>query len=612
MLQKGFYLGAILIVLAVVAYLPALTCGFIWDDDIYITKNQTLRSAHGLRRIWFDIRAEPQYYPLTFTSFWAEYHLWELNPPGYHATNIVLHALNALLLWLVLRWLAVPGAWLAGALFALHPVQVESVAWVTERKNVLSAFFYLCAALAYLRFALPVPGTSDRTGGWGSYALAVGLFLCALLSKTVACSLPAALLLVLWWKRERVSRRDLLALAPLFALGVALGLVTVWMEKQLVGARGRDWFLSGVERCLVAGRALWFYAGKLLWPAKLTFIYPRWHIDARVAWQYVFPLGAVGTIGALWLLRQRLGKGPLVAVLFFAGTLMPALGFFDVYPMRFSFVADHFQYLASAGLLALAAAGIAGALAHMAPPLRVSATAGVGGVLLTLGLLTARQGFVYLDREVLWTDTIEKNPGCWLAHNNLGAILLLERNRPAAALPHLAEAVHLKPDYAVAHENLGLAFTRQGRLEEALPHLAEAVRLKPDNAEARTNLAVVLHRVGRADEAVAELREAVRLRPDLAAAHQSLAVALARRGDRAGAVEHFARVAELDPDNAEVLAQLADAYADAGRFDDALATARRARDLAAPKLARQLDDRLRLYERRQPYRSTPDAAGPER
>jgi hypothetical protein len=290
--RRTWFISLLLLGLTLAAYLPALHAGFIWDDDDYLINNRTLHDLPGLQRIWFETSATPQYYPLVHTTFWLEYHLWKLNPLGYHLDNVFLHALAAILLWRVLLKLPVPGAWLAAAIFAVHPVNVESVAWVTERKNVLSAVFYFAAALAYLRFAVPdnPPDTNDKrretTGKkleekqagstrWCWYVAALILFVGALFSKTVTTSLPAALLLVFWWKRGRIGLRDVLQLLPFFAVGVGLSLHTSWLEKHHVGASGAEWALSFFDRCLIAGRALWFYAGKLVWPAELTFIYPR-------------------------------------------------------------------------------------------------------------------------------------------------------------------------------------------------------------------------------------------------------------------------------------------------------------------------------------------------
>ncbi|HXV84766.1 MAG TPA: hypothetical protein VEG60_33380, partial [Candidatus Binatia bacterium] len=249
-----------LVALTLLVYIPAMHAGFIWDDDAYVLNNQTLRSFDGLRQIWFQVGATPQYYPLVFTSYWLEQRLWDLNPTGYHVVNILLHGTCAVLVWRVLKFLEVRGAWIVAAIFALHPVHVESVAWITERKNTLSGVFYLSAALMYFRYAL---GPNNGQGSVKLYVLSLVFYLFALLSKTVTASLPAALLIVLWWKRNRVLWADVRSLIPFFILGIGLGLVTVSMEKYDVGAAGDEWSLSFTERCLIAGRALWFYVAKL-------------------------------------------------------------------------------------------------------------------------------------------------------------------------------------------------------------------------------------------------------------------------------------------------------------------------------------------------------------
>ncbi len=340
-----------LVALTVLAYLPALRGGFIWDDDLHVTQNQLLRTWQGLVDIWLTPGAILQYYPLTHTSWWVQYHLWGLAPLGYHLVNVLLHGSSAAVLWRVLRRLAVPGAWMAAAVFALHPVQVESVAWVTELKNVQSGFFYLLALLGYLRWGLA--DDAEPAGGRRIYALSFLSFACAVLSKSVTCTLPAAVALILWWKRGRLAPGQVVALVPLAAVSVAAGVLTAWWERHYVGAAGEDWALSLPERCLVAGRALWFYAAKLVWPFELAFTYRRWALEPHAWWPWFFPLGAVAVVVALAALRRRLGPAPLVAALYFSGTLGPALGFVDVYPMRYSFVADHFQYLASIGVITL-------------------------------------------------------------------------------------------------------------------------------------------------------------------------------------------------------------------------------------------------------------------
>ncbi len=548
--RRRFLAGTLLLmVITTAAYAPAAGNGYVWDDDDYVYENPTLRSARGLRRIWFDVGATPQYYPLVHTSYWVEYRLWGLDPTGYHVTNILLHAAGTVLLWRVLRRLDVSVAWVAAAVFALHPVQVESVAWITERKNVLSGALYFGAALAYLRYALPRGGKQQqeqrRRGSRVFFVLALVLFVLALLAKTVTCSLPAALLLVLWWKKARIRLRDAFDLLPMFAAGLCLALLTVWMEKHSVGAQGTSWDLSFVQRILIAGRALWFYARKLVWPHPLVFAYPRWEVDAGHWWQCGFPVAAAGSVAALWLARRRLGRGPLVGALFFCGTLFPALGFFDVLPMRYSFVADHFQYLACVGLIVPALEG-ARRLAARFGSRRLAGVAMAALLLPLLGTLTWQRTYAYRDLETLWRDTLRKNPEAWIAHHNLAKILS-ERGEAEKAVRRYRRALRLEPEIPETHNNLGAELRQKGKLEEAAHHLAEALRIWPDYAMAHYNLGLVLQQQGKIREAIAEYRHALRVKPDYPLAHLNLGLALQATGRTDAAIEHYREALRLEP-----------------------------------------------------------------
>jgi len=544
------FLAAAIVLLMVVAYVPAIQSGFIWDDDEYVTENLTLKSVSGLEQIWFQPRSTPQYYPLVFTSFWVEYRLWGLDPLGYHAVNVLLQALNALLLWLTLKRLRVPGAWLAAAIFALHPAHVESVAWVTERKNLLSGLFYFGSALCLFRFFQVDDHETPTPFRWRWYGLALIFFICALLSKTVTCSLPVATMLVLWWKRGRVRGSELGALAPFLVLGAAFALWTAWLETHHVGATGEEWNLSAVGRFLVAGRALWFYAGKLVWPANLTFTYPRWDINVRMWWQYLFPLGVLVAVSLLWALRGRIGRGPVGGVLFFIVTLFPALGFVAVYPFRFSYVADHFQYLASVGLITLAAASLARGAQRLPP--KVKNMAPVSGCVLamTLAALTWHQAHIYKDAETLWRDTIKKNPAAWHRRYDLATILAVKGNLDEA-ITQYREALRLKPDFADGHNNLGLTLFRKGETTEAMQQFAEALKLKPDHGEAHYNIAVALAVQGRSEEAIQQFYAHLQIRPAHAEAHYNLGLVLANAGKLEEASKHFSEALRLQPDHKE-------------------------------------------------------------
>jgi hypothetical protein len=322
--------------LVLVVYLPALSGQFLSDDDSNVTKRAPLRSFAGLSRIWFEPGATQQYYPLTHTSFWLDYHLWGLNPFGYHVENVLLHALSSILLWLTLRRLAVKGAWLGAALFALHPVCVESVAWITERKNTLSAFFFLSAILASLEFWLPqsvLAKTGPNRPGLASdnpygprkfYWLTFVLYLCALWSKTATVALPVIVLLLLWWKRGGFARRNLIFLVPFFAAGTAMGLITMWVESHDLGATGLEWEgISRLQRGLIGARALWFYLGKLFWPHPLMFMYPRWNVRAGDPLAYLPLAAGIALLLLLWRYRQGWGRPVLFVAAYFVCMLVP-------------------------------------------------------------------------------------------------------------------------------------------------------------------------------------------------------------------------------------------------------------------------------------------------
>lgn len=562
------WLPFLLIGAALLAYQPVWYAGFIWDDDYYVTQNLTLLDLPGLWRIWFEIGAVPQYYPLVHSVFWIENHLWGLHPLGYHLTNVLLHACAALLLAKLLRRLQIPGAWLAAFLFALHPVAVESVAWVTELKNVLSTVFYLAAGLAYLTFE---EGQEHHgTDRWRWYATALLLFVAALLSKTVTCSLPAALLLVRWWKKGRLQLQDVWLLVPFFAIGAGLGLQTAWIEKHSVGAQGARWALTWTDSILVAGRAVWFYAAKLVWPHNLTFIYPRWHIDSTAWWQWLFPVAVAGLGAVLLLGHKRLGRAPLTTFLFFIGTLAPALGFINVYPMRYSFVADHFQYLASLGPITLAAALAtqqAHRLANGWPRAPLLCTLGLLGI---LAALTWRQTWMYFDVETLWRATIDRNPGASIAHNNLGNILVA-KGHWQQGIGHLRSAVDLQPDNPEAHDSLGSALLERGEVDEAIAQFREALDIQANQARTHYNLGTALMKKDDVNGAVAAFQEGLRLSPKHFALHNSLGNALLKRAQAREAAVAFRAALQIRPNDSIAHNNLGSALLELGDSEGAAA-----------------------------------------
>lgn len=560
-IERHRWLAAVLLALVVgTVYLPVVNAGYVWDDETYVVNNANLRDSVGLKRIWVDPASSPQYYPLVFTTFWVERQLFGSSPASHHLVNIALHVANAWLLWLVLRCLDVPAALLIALVFAIHPVHVESVAWITERKNVLSAFFYLSALLAYLSFAFPratgSAAASPQHGAWARspatsvrllYVLSLLLFLCALFSKTVTSTLPAVLLLLLWWKRARVEWGDIAPLVPMAAIGAAFGGLTTWIEAHQVGAMGDEWALSSIGRFLLAGRVVSFYAVKLLWPRPLVFNYPRWTIAAATWWQYLFPFGVVAAVGVVWYLRNRVGRGPLVAVLAFIGSLFPVLGFLNVYPMRFSYVADHFQYLPSIAFIALtivAGRALLGRLRleKLAVPIAAS-------VVLALGVMARAETRKFHDLETLWQDTIAKNPDSWIAYNNRGNLRMNE-GRWLDAARDFQRAISVKPDLAEAHNHLGLALLRAGDTPRAVGCFRMAILWNPRDGEALNNLGVAVASLGQPEEAVGYFRRAIDLQSDSARAHYNLANALGVLGQEEAAEFEYRAAIRLEPRHA--------------------------------------------------------------
>lgn len=646
------------------AYLPVWRAGFIWDDDTFLLTNPLIQKSDGLQLFWFSTAA-PDYFPVTSTTLWLEWRLWGLNPLGYHLVNVLLHALGAIILWRLLAALKLPGAGLAAALFAVHPVNVESVAWVTERKNTLSMVFYLLSIFSFVRFAGTCEGkpAGDRkelenTPGYGRgksspacfYVFSLVAFLLGLLSKSAIAPLPIVLLGIIWWRQGRVTIRDLLQTVPFFAVALAAGLVSIWFQyHRAIGASmvvvRHDGFLS---RLAGAGWAVWFYLFKALVPLNLGFVYPKWHIDAGRLDAWLPDLLLLLVFAVCWRFRQCWGKAVLFGLGYFVVMLLPVLGFLNIYFMRYSLVADHWQYFAIIGPIVLVAGGMA-SLGREAPRWLPPCIA--TGLVALLGFLTWQETRVYRNVESLWIRTLDRNPDAILALNNLGNLRLQENRLEEAAAcfqkalaiqsdapdvlcnlgatrlrqgrlkeaeDDFRRALKLEPGSAQAHHNLGEVLMQQGEFNDALLHFRKVAEIQPNSAAVEDNLGAALLRAGAVDEALVHLNRAVQLQPDLPDARIDLGNALARNGQIDPAIVHLRKVVELRPSLAAARYNLANAILQKGDLDAAATEFRRASEIepgfAGPHnglgnvLLRQGETENAINEFRQALRLAPDLA----
>ncbi len=520
-LVRSAWPWVLLVLVSFLAHQPAIHGGLIMDDAEHITP-AALQGWSGLRRIWFEVGATPHYYPVLNSAFWLEHRLWGSALVGYHVANIVQHALAAGLVMVLARRLGLAGALFAGLVFALHPVHVESVAWISEQKNTLSTLLALAAVVLYLRF--------HDTRRRRHHLAASALFLLALLTKTVVAVVPPALLVIAWWRQGRLDlRREVLPLVPWLIIGAALGLFSAWFEQVHSHARGEAFHASALERALLAGRAVIFYLRTLAWPNALMFINPRWTLDAGnpLAWA---PAMIVVAAGCGCLVLARRWRGPLAVYLLYLGMLFPVLGFLNINWFNFSRVANHFQYLPSIALIMPFAAALTAALrAHGRPVVRFGVPA-LSAVALTA--MTRMHADDYRSAEQLYRVTLTRNPECWLAHNNLGTLLLADADRLPEATVHFQRAVALKPDHARAHNNLAAAMLAANRMTEALAHYRRSLELQDGVPEVHFNFAQALVKAGRESEALAEFARALALRPEYAEAQLGRADLLAGMPDR--------------------------------------------------------------------------------
>jgi tetratricopeptide (TPR) repeat protein len=578
LVNRGWFFVVFLFAATLLAYLPVWHAGFIWDDNRWLSANPLTRDPHGWYRFWYSTITS-DYYPLTSSVFWLEWRLWGMNAAGYHIVNVLIHATDSVLLWRLLARLEIPGAKLAAAIFALHPVNVESVAWIAELKDVLAMFFLLLTLLFYLRFS------DTRLRRW--YWISAGAFVLAMLSKSAVAPLPLVLLGIVWWRRGHVGWKDLVHSAVYFIAAGALALITVWFQSH--NSIGHvivrtDGFWS---RLAIAGRAVWFYLYKAVLPVDLITIYPRWPVGVVSVMSLVPALMLVTVFVVCWRNRTTWGMGPLFGLGCFVVMLLPVLGFVNISFFVYSLVADHWQYFAIAGVIALVSAGITKVLDPF-PDGRVIIS---GALLLVLGALTWRQADHYRSPETLWRATLAENPDCAVAYYSLGCALM-QRGAVDEAIPQFQQAVKINPDYAEAYYNLGNMLFQKGAVDEAIAQFQQAVRINPDDAAAHGNLGSALLQEGKVDEAILHLQQALKIDPDNAVVRNDLGDALLQKGAVDEAIAKFQQAVQINPGYLQAHYNLGSALLQEGKTNEAILQIQKAQALAQAAGQTDLVDRL--------------------
>lgn len=636
-----FLMGLLLVLAVLIVYWPVYRGGFVWDDLLLIKRNPIVSRTAGVKSVWFQGD-----FPLSTIMFWLQWQLWQDNPIGYHIVNVLLHAFNCVLVWRILMRLKVPGAWLAAAIYGLHPVCAGSVAWISELKNTLSLMFYLWS-IAFWLDADSARTLGRFTKASALYGLSLCAFVLALLSKTSTVMLPVVLLLCTWWRHNRITVQDALRVAPYFTLSVGFGLMTIWFQKEQA-IKGVAVQTEGVAaRIAGAAKSVWFYISKAFVPVNLNLIYPRWDLDAAAPTTYLPLLALIVVFVLCWVLKGWWGRGALFCLGFFTVNLVPVLGLIDMYYLAISRVSDHFQYIAL-----ISPAALCGAIISLLKrPRWMQHLVGLL-VLVCLACLTMQRAHVFASEERLWLDVLAKNPKAWPAHNNLGAIRA-EQGRLNEATTHFQIALRLKPDNYKAHINLARALATLGKFAQAESHFRAALRLNPLDADLHKFYGIALAEHGQVDHAILHLREALRSQSDTET-HLYLANLFRKIGKHSVAIVHCRAALELNPDSPEALnnlawllatasdpalrnggeavqlaeracqltackdarylGTLAAAYAETGRFNDAVATVKnaleKAKSTSNEQLVTVLEQLLALYQSGKPYHEPSTAHHP--
>lgn len=543
MKHQKIYQISIIIIISIMVYGFFLNNGFIWDDDLYVYNNPFVKSMDGLKTIWFS-RETSQYYPLTYTSFWIEHKFWVLNPFGYHVVNLILHICNSLMIFLILRNLYKRAAFPVALIFAVHPIQVETVAWISERKNLLGFIFFLAALLVYLKF--------DGTKKTRYYLMAIGFFVCALLSKSVSVCFVCVPILYKWYKDGKVTWREVKISIPFVIIGLTAAINTIYIEANLAGAKGDAWDLTILEKFVLSGRILLFYIYKLCVPFEFMSFYPRWNVDTSVWWQWTFSIVSLFLLFSLVCYRNKIGRGPATLFIFYIISIFPALGFVNVYPMLFSFVADHFSYFSAPAILLLICATVILVLDKVdkkVPLLwtnivKILKWSVLSIVIIFLCSKSMALNHSYKNLFTFWEEVIRKNPKAWIGHHNL-AVLYMNIGELERSESFYEKAIEIRPDYARAYYNLALLYVSSGKQQQAIVSYKKAIEIVPYHVSALNNLGTIYSDMNKYTEAIKFYTKAIEFGPDYLIAHRNLAVAYYNQKKYDLAIKHYDKAIKL-------------------------------------------------------------------
>jgi cytochrome c-type biogenesis protein CcmH/NrfG len=539
---ESVFVKAVVILLASLwIYSPVFDGDWLWDDDYLITANPVVQSPDGLASFWVEPKTA-DYFPLTMSLLWLMWKWFGMDSTGYHVVSVLLHALGACLVWALLRTIGLRGAWLAGLIFAVHPIAVESVAWVSELKNTFSLPFFLLAGCFFVRFE----DTRRRVFYWA----ALVFFLAAMLAKSSAVMFPVVMLLYIWWRRDRIAWRDLWNAAPFFLVSLILGLVTLYFQhSRAIGNEPIP--IGGLDsRFAIAGMAIFFYLSKILWPALLLPIYPQWNANPPELIQFLPWSVLAGVLGVFWIRRKTWGRHALMGVGFYLITLLPVLGFVAMSYMRVGWVADHFIYIPMIGIVALGVGVGFRASDFAGEKWRLVFGAFAALVVGALAFWSHRYAGIWENEDKLWNYTLKHNWECWQAHNRIGA-REFNRGNVDVALDHFREATRLRPDLAETQNNLGSAVLAKKDTKAAIQYFQEALRLSPDIVAIQSNLARALM-LDQQPTAAAELYADLSQRyPQNAVFLCNLGVTLFQAGKKDEAIASFRRALEIDPELAD-------------------------------------------------------------